>query len=157
MLQRLVRLKLPIMAVLKDESVIPKPEHRALLLTDKMWALADGLVCVLSLAERATALLGAQSYVTLAFVLLIVSSLVKHLAKEETKAAAEQGTVKACIKNFCATLSLELQKKFGLDPINPVSILSLADSLDSRSRGLTYLKLMMIAVKQLLNRNYCNE
>jgi len=29
--------------------------------------------------------------------------------------------------------------KFGLDPIDPVSILSLAASLDPRSRGLTYL------------------
>ena len=80
------------MAVLEDESVTPKPEHRALLLKDNMWALADDLVRVLSPAERAIALLGAQSYVTLAFVLPIVSSLVKHLAKEETKAAAEQGT-----------------------------------------------------------------
>jgi len=139
MLQRLVRLKLPIMAVLEDDSVTTKPEHRALLLKDKMWTLADDLVRVLSPAERATALLGGQSYVTLAFVLPIVSSLVKHLAKEEAKAAAEQGTVKTCIKNFCNTLTLELKKKFGLDPINPVSILSLAASLDPRSRGLTYL------------------
>ena len=46
MLQRLVQLKLPIMAVLEDESVTPKPEHRALLLEDKMWALADDLVQV---------------------------------------------------------------------------------------------------------------
>ena len=61
-------------------------------------------------------------YFNLAFVLPIVSSLVKYLAKKETKAAAEQGTVKTCIKNFYATLSLELKKKFGLDPITPVSI-----------------------------------
>ena len=76
MLQWLVRIKLPIMAVLEDESVTPKPEHRALLLKDKMWALTDDLVRVLSPVERATALLGAQSYITLAFVLPIVSSLV---------------------------------------------------------------------------------
>ena len=47
-------------------------------------ALADDLIRVLSPAERATALLGAQGYVTLPFVLSIVSSLAKHLAKEET-------------------------------------------------------------------------
>ena len=104
-----------------------------------MWALADDLVRMLSPAERVTALLSAQSYITLAFVLLIVSSLVKHLAKEKTKTATEQGTVKACFKNFCTTLSLELKKKFGLDPINPVSILSLVASLDPHSRDLTYL------------------
>lgn len=56
-----------------------------------MWTLAEDLVRVLSPAERATALLGVQSYITLASVLPIVLSLVKHLAKEETKAAAEQG------------------------------------------------------------------
>ena len=44
----------------------------------------------------------------------------------------------------------------GLDPINAVSILSLAALLDPRSRGLTYLN-DMIAVKQLLNRSYYNE
>ena len=100
-----MRPKLPIMAVLEDGSVTPKPEHHALLLKEEMWALADDLVRVLSPAERATALLDAQSYVTLAFVLPIVSFLVKHFAKE-TKAAVEQGAVKTCIKNFCATLSL---------------------------------------------------
>ena len=74
------------MAVLEDESVIPKPKHCALVLKDKMWVLANDLVQVLSPAERATVLVSAH---TLTFVLPIVSSLVKHLAKEETKAAAE--------------------------------------------------------------------
>ena len=93
MLQWLVRLNLPINAVFEDELVTPKPEHHALLLKDKMWVLADDLAQVLSPAERATALLFAQSYVTIAFVLPIVSFLVKYLPKEETKTAAEQGTV----------------------------------------------------------------
>ena len=127
------------MAVLENESVTTKPEHHAVLLKDKMWALTDKLVRVLSPAERATVLLGAQSYVTLTFVLPIISSLVKHLTKEETKAAAEQGAVKICIKNFCAALSLKLKKKLGLDPINPVSIIPLAASLHPLSRGLNYL------------------
>ena len=76
------------MTVSEDELVTPKPEHRALLLQDKMWPLANDLVRVLSLVltEKATVLLRiAQSHVTLVFVLLIVSSLVKHLVKEETK------------------------------------------------------------------------
>ena len=58
MLQHLVKLKLPIMAVLEDDSITPKPEHHALLLKDKMWILADDLVKVLTPAERTTALLG---------------------------------------------------------------------------------------------------
>ena len=93
---------------------------------------------MLSPAERATALLGAQRcYFSFCFANNFIFS--ETLTKEETKAAAEQGAVKTCIKNFCAALSLELKKKFGLDPINPVSISSLAASLDPRSRGLTYL------------------
>ena len=75
-------------------------------------ALADDLIRVSSLAERATALLDAQGYVILPFVLVIILSLVKHLAKEETKPEAEQRVVSICIKNFCTALSLELKKKF---------------------------------------------
>ena len=60
MLQCLVRLKLPIMAVLEDDLVTPKPEHHALLLKDKMWILAEDLVKVLTPAERAKALLGVR-------------------------------------------------------------------------------------------------
>ena len=139
MLQRLVRLKLPIMAVLEDDSVTPKPEHRALLLKDKMWILAEDLVKVLTPAERATALLGGQNYVTVAFVLPIISSLVKHLQKEETKLGKEQGSVKQTVKKFCSTLIQELRNKFQLHPINPTSVLALTASLDPRSRSLTYL------------------
>lgn len=61
------------------------------------------------------------------------------MAKEEMKTAAEQGTVKMSIKNFCSTLILELKKRFESDPINPVSILSLAASPDPCSRELAYL------------------
>ena len=48
---------------------------------------------------------------------------------------------------------------FGLDLINPVSILSLAASPDPCSRGLTYLPddKNQIALKQLSNKNYCNN
>ena len=64
--------------------------------------MADDLVQVLSPAEKATALLGAQSYVTLALVLSIRSfiSLIKHVAKEKTKAAAKQGAVKYALGHF---------------------------------------------------------
>ena len=44
-----------------------------------MWILAEDLVKVLTPAERETALFGGQNYVTVAFVLPIISSLVKHL------------------------------------------------------------------------------
>ena len=139
MLQRLVKLKLPIMAVLEDDSVTHKPEHRALLLKDKMWSLAEDLVKVLIPAERATALLGGQNYVTVAFVLPIISSLVKHLQKEEAKFSKEQGSGKQTVKKFCSTLIQELRNKFQLDPINPTGVLALTASLDPRSRGLTCL------------------
>ena len=49
-----------------------------------MWILAEDLIKVLIPTERAAALLGGQNYVTVAFVLPIISSLVKHLQKEET-------------------------------------------------------------------------
>ena len=88
----------------------------ALLLKHKVLETADDLVQVLSPAEKATALLGAQSYVTLAFVLSIVLSLIKYLVKEEAEAADKQRAVKIDIKKFCATLSLEFKKSFDSIP-----------------------------------------
>ena len=73
------------MAVMEDESVTLKPEQHVLLLKDKMWPLADDLVRVLSPTERATALLGNLSYVTLEFVLQIVSSLINIWLKKKQK------------------------------------------------------------------------
>jgi len=40
-------------------------------------------------AVRATTLLGGQNYVSVAFVLPIITSLVKHLQKQETKSGME--------------------------------------------------------------------
>ena len=88
------------MAVLEDDTVTPKPKHRALLLKDKMWVLAEDLVKVLNPAERATTLLGGQNYVSVAFILPIITSLAKHLQKQETNFSMEQGSGKQTKKNF---------------------------------------------------------
>ena len=127
------------MAVLEDDTVTPKPKHRALLLKDKMWVLAEDLVKVLNPAERATTLPGGQNYVSVAFILPIITSLVKHLQKQETNLSMEQGSGKQTIKKFCSNLVQELKEKFQLDPIKPTVVLALTASLDPHSRGLTYL------------------
>ena len=73
------------------------------------------------------------------FVLPIVSSLVKHLQKEETKLSKEQGSGEQIVKIFCSTLIQEFRNKFKLDPVYPTGVSALTASLDPHSRGLTYL------------------
>ena len=56
---------------------------------------------------------------------------------------------------LCHAITIELKKKFGLDLINPVSILSFAASLDPRSCGLTYLnddKCQAVLKQELLQK-----
>ena len=104
-----------------------------------MLPLSGTVVKVFIPAERTTALLGGQNYVTLAFVLPIISSLVKYLQKEETTFSKEQGSGKQTVKKFCSTLIQELRNKFQLNPINPTGVLALIASLDPHSHDLTLL------------------
>ena len=64
MLKRLLELKLHIIAVLADPALTPKAEHRALSLKEKRWSIAEELMKILQPAEKATALLSGQQYLT---------------------------------------------------------------------------------------------
>lgn len=132
MLRRLLQLKLPIMAVLEDANVT-KPEHRLLMLKDKDWGLAQALVDVLSPLEKATTVLGGESYVTTSIVLPVATSLVRHL--QQPARAGDSET----ITSFRRKLATELETKFGLDPIAPTTIEAVCAALDPRSRALTFL------------------
>ena len=54
MLKRLLELKLHVIAVLADPALTPKAEHRALLLKEKRWSIAEDLMRILRPAEKAT-------------------------------------------------------------------------------------------------------
>ena len=78
MLERLLRLKVPLTAVQEDEST--KEKDRALLLKDKKWSMASDLVKVLQPFECATTILSGQQYPTLSLLLPVIAGLRKGLA-----------------------------------------------------------------------------
>ena len=60
-------------AVLTDPVLTPKSDHRALLLKEKRWALAEELVSALRPYEKATSVLSGQQYLIMSSVLPITS------------------------------------------------------------------------------------
>ena len=137
MLQRLVELKVSVSAVLTDPVLTPKSEHRALLLKEKRWALAEELVSALQLYEKATnvTVLSGQQYLTISSVLPITSSLVRC---SEQQASADDFS--ACVKAFCAQLAEEVKQKFRLSPVRADSVSTIAAALYPRSRSLVFLE-----------------
>ena len=134
MLQRLVELKVSVSAVLTDPVLTPKSDHRALLLKEKRWALAEELVSALRPYEKATSVLSGQQYLTISSVLPITSSLVRC---SEQYAGEEQ--MSAPVKAFCRQLVQEVKQKFKLAPVDVHSTSAIAAALDPRARGLSFL------------------
>ena len=78
MMQRLLKVRLPLLAALDDPS---QKKYNHLLLRDKQWSLMEELVEVLDPVEVATTVLSGQQYATASFVLPIVTNLVQSLTK----------------------------------------------------------------------------
>lgn len=136
MLERLVKLRPHLTAVLADPVKTPKPEHRALLLKEKRWATAEELIDILKPAEKATRLLSGQSYLTASCILPIVM-LLKNMA--EASATKAQQDKESGLKQLCRKLSQEISGKFHLDPLDLSSFQVVAAALDPRSRSLPFL------------------
>ena len=159
MLQRLVALKVHITAVLVDSVLTPSESHRALLLKQKYWSLAEELVKVLGPAEKATSLLSGQQYVTASCTLPIVTAIVRsteahreriqadETEEHRTRTAAQEHrtrmaadrTKHVAMKSFCKDLAQNIRLKFQLDPVDECSLPTVAASLDPRSKSLTFL------------------
>ena len=131
MLQRLLELRLPIMAVLEDPE-LTKPAHRQLLLKDGQWHLAKELVASLEGPAKATTVLGGQTYCTQSLVVPVAKSLLRTLQIDSAGSSM-------AIDEFRTTLAAEIEVKFSLDPFDPLSLPSLSAALDPRSRSLGFL------------------
>eukprot|EP00117_Sycon_ciliatum_P035082 scpid56897/ scgid26660/ len=137
MLKRLLHLKMHVTAVLADPALTPKPEHRALLLKEKRWAVAKELVTILKPAEKATALLSGQKYLTVSSVLPIVTSL-RNLANAAAARLGDES--KPSLSDFATSIGVELSIKFHLEPIDVCSPSCVAAALHPRSRSLGFLR-----------------
>ncbi|XP_065199166.1 zinc finger BED domain-containing protein 4-like [Sycon ciliatum] len=78
MLQRLIHLRLPIMAVLEDPK-LTKSSHRHLQLKDHQWNLAKEIVAALEAPAKATTVLGGETYCTQTLVVPVAKSLLRGL------------------------------------------------------------------------------
>eukprot|EP00117_Sycon_ciliatum_P011171 scpid87561/ scgid12763/ Zinc finger BED domain-containing protein 1; Putative Ac-like transposable element; dREF homolog len=136
MLERLLELRKHITTVLVDSVKTPKADHRALLMKEKRWATAEKLIKVLAPAEKATALLSGQKYLTMSCILPVMMSLRSMADSEAASAAGEDGAV---VRHICQKLSDEIATKFALDPLDLSSHQTVAAALDPRSRSLPFL------------------
>ena len=136
MLKRLLDLKVPITSVLVDPKLTPNAGHRALLLKEKRWVLAEELVSVLEPYEKATSVLSGQQYVTASCILPILTSLLRSTEARRNEAEASGS---ATVRSFCDLLVGEIKGKFSCDPADETSLPAVAASLDPRSRSLSFL------------------
>ena len=120
MMQRLLKVRLPLLAALDDPS---QKKYNHLLLRDKQWSLMEELVEVLDPVEVATTVLSGQQYATASLVLPIVTNLVKSLTKPTN-------VYSSTVKSVRSTLAAELQAKFALSDQQASSPLVLATALD---------------------------
>ncbi|XP_065199244.1 zinc finger BED domain-containing protein 4-like [Sycon ciliatum] len=105
MLQRLIHLRLPIMAVLEDPE-LTKSSHRHLQLKDHQWNLAKEIVAALEAPAKATTVLGGETYCTQTLVVPVAKSLLRGLrtANEELSASAA---------DFRKSLAMEIEVNTG--------------------------------------------
>ena len=127
-MQRLLKVRLPLLAALDDPS---QKKYSHLLLRDKQWSLMEELVEVLDPVEVATTalIMSGQQYATASLVLPMMTNLVKSLTKPTN-------VYSSTVKSVRSTLAAELQAKYALSDLRASSPLVLATALDPRFRSL---------------------
>ena len=91
---------------------------------------------ILRPAEKATALLSGQQYLTVSSVLPVVTSLCSLADTEANRLAVES---KDSLSTFASVISREITQKFKLSPIDTHSVRCVAAGLDPRSRSQAFL------------------
>ena len=126
MLERLIDLRMPIIAVLTDKN-ISKQSDAELDLTAHQWLLADSLVTVLKPFELATTLLSAEENVSLSCILPIMEGLNRGVRSSPNDILE--------IKQCKAILNEQLTQRFELDSVDAASLPVLASLLDPRFKN----------------------
>ena len=110
MLERLVRLRIPLYAVLHDRAVVKEKDAKMLELSDHDWSVAEYLTVILKPLQIATQTMSGEYYPTLGNVYPIVVMLVNnHLKDEDSESDYVPESVKKCrriireslVRRFC--------------------------------------------------------
>ncbi len=140
MLERLLELHVPILAVLSDKNV-SKTCDAELDLSTRQWLLADELVKVLKPFELATTLLSAEQNVSLSCVIPIVEGLYRGLVETADDSSA--------VKEFKEILEAQLEKRFQLDSVDAASLPVLASLLDPRFKNAKFFQMRQTGKKRM--------
>ncbi|XP_065193157.1 zinc finger BED domain-containing protein 4-like [Sycon ciliatum] len=134
MIDRLLKLRVALTAVLCDSSITSKQTDRDLLLKDNQWKLAEQLVHILEPFESATSTISGQKYVTLSLLFPITCHLLSVMEGEHAK------PLTTAAKSVAAKLKSELIRKFpNVSCPLPTSMPVVCAALDPRFRSLQFL------------------
>ena len=132
MLERLVQLRWPVIAVLSDDSV-SKRSDRYLDLNNDQWVLAEELVKILAPLEVATTFLSYEENSSIYTVLPVLCGIVNTL--EQSSSTNCQPSVISFKEKFAE----EIKTRWKFNRIEANNTIVLAAALDPRFRNLTYL------------------
>ena len=142
MIDRLLKLRVALTAVLCDSSITSKQTDRDLLLKDNQWKLAEQLVHILEPFESATSAISGQKYVTLSLLFPITCHLLSVMEGERAK------PLTTAAKPVAAKLKSELIRKFpNVSCPLPTSMPVVCAALDPRFRSLQFLDDKVSAAK----------
>ena len=141
MLSRLMKLRLPLTALLTDPS--QKRYGQAMLLKDSQWLLAFQLIETLRPLKEATTVFGGQKYVTVSLVLPVVGSLIDMYSKEDDDSCL------GSIVSFRRQLCRELTTNFRLQRRLRSSTAVIASALDPRFRRLQFVEHLPFTAEDL--------
>ena len=134
MLERLVRLRIPLYAVLYDRAIIKEKDAKILELSDNDWSVAEHLTMILKPLQIATQTMSGEYYPTLGNVYPIIIMLVtNHLKDPESD--TDHNYVPESVKKCRTAIRQSLERRF---KVGQEDILGLtATALNSMHKKLT--------------------
>ena len=134
MLERILKLRWPIIAVLSDESVT-KRSDRYLDLKTEQWKLVEDLVPVLEPFSVATTFFSYEENVSISSVFAIVYGLLDHLEPKE-----ESTYESKVIRDFKETVTAQIIERFELRSLHSAHPMLMGSLLDPRFKNITLSK-----------------
>ena len=121
MLERLLRLRIPLYGVLHDRSIIKEKDAKALDLRDNDWTVAESLVEVLRPLQVATQAISGEFYPTLGQVYPIIFGLLRNHLKPR-----EDDELPASVEKLRQTIVQSLERRFHIGNENTMILVATA-------------------------------
>jgi len=148
MLQRVLKLRWPVTAVLSDDT-ITKRSDRYLDLKTEQWKLTEDLVAVLEPFTIATTFFSYEENVSISSVFAILHGLLEKLKPKED--SASECSDSKIIKDFKETVTLQIVQRFELQSLHSAHPLLIGSLLDPRFKNITLSKFKEGEIQTLKN------